>query len=458
MMTRPRFTLFLAVPTLFALLGPIAAAQAPAQTPAQTLDARIEKELPSLVETYKALHAAPELSFQEKNTSALLARELRALGYEVTENFGKYDVPGRTPYGVVAVMKNGAGPRLLIRTDMDALPVEEKTGLAYASKVRGKNEAGLEAGVMHACGHDIHMTSFLGTAHVLAQLRSEWRGTVMLIGQPAEEGVGGAKGMVDGGLYARFGQPDYAIALHDSSDLAAGKVGYTPGYALASSTSVDLQIRGVGGHGSRPDNAKDPIVLAAQVVLALQTIVSRENSPFDPAVVTVGSIHGGTRHNIIPDDVRLQLTIRTYKEDVRQRILTAIERIARNAALAAAVPAERMPVMTVRPDFAPATYNDPALTERIARALERALGKENITATAPVMGSEDFGRFGLDQRAVPISMFWLGASDPARVRAHQEKGTALPGLHSSEFAPLPEPTIRTGVKAMVTVALDLLKK
>ncbi len=439
------------------LAGVALASLAVPSAQAQTLDARIEKELPSLVELYKKLHAAPELSFHEKNTSAVIAAELRALGYEVTEGFGKYE-GNRVPYGVVAILKNGAGPTVLVRTDLDGLPVEEKTGVPYASKVRAKNDAGLDVGVMHACGHDVHMTSFIGTARMLAQLKSEWRGTVMFIGQPAEEGVGGAIGMVRGGLYERFGKPDYAIALHDSSDLPAGKVGYVPGFVLASSTSVDLVIRGVGGHGSRPDNAKDPIVLAAQVVLALQTIVSRENSPFDPAVVTVGSIHGGTRYNIIPDDVRLQLTIRTYKEEVRQHILASLERIARNTALAAGMPADRMPVMTVSSSYAPPTYNDPALTRRVATALERALGKENVSEENPVMGSEDFGHFGLEKREVPISMFWLGGVDPARYRAARESGQPLPSLHSSEWAPLPEPTLRTGVKAMTSVVLDLLKK
>lgn len=442
--------------TLAALF--LLATAAPPPTYAQTLDARIEKELPSLVDIYKKLHAAPELSYQEKNSSALMAAELRALGYEVAENFGKYTQPERTNYGVVGVLRNGAGPTVLVRTDLDALPVEERTGLPYASKVREKNEAGLDVGVMHACGHDVHMSSFIGTARMLAQLRSEWRGTVLLVAQPAEEAIDGALSMVNGGLYARFGKPDYAIALHDSADLAAGMVAYTSGFSLASATSVDLTIRGVGGHGSRPDNAKDPIVLAAQVVLALQTIISRENSPFDPAVVTVGSIHGGTRHNIIPDDVRLQLTIRTYKEEVRQRILASIERIARNTAMAAGIPAERMPVMALSGSAAPALFNDPALTDRVARALERALGKDKTIGTPPVMGSEDFGQFGLEKREVPVSMFWLGAADPARIRARDEKGTPLPGLHSSEFAPLPEPTLRTGVKAMTSVVLDLLKR
>ena len=438
------------------LLAALAFLAIPAQ--AQTLDARIEKELPSLVELYKTLHAAPELSFNEKNSAARMAQELRALGYEVTENFGKYAAAGRTHYGVVGVMKNGAGPTLLIRADMDALPVEEKTGVPYASKVRGKNDAGLDVGVMHACGHDVHMTSFVGTARMMAQLKDQWRGTLLMVGQPAEEAVGGAIGMVQAGIYQKFGKADYAIALHDTGDLPAGKIGYTPGYALASSTSVDLRVRGVGGHGSRPDNAKDPIVLAAQIVLALQTIVSREISPFDPAVVTVGSIHGGTRHNIIPDDVNLQLTIRTYKEEVRQHILKSIERIARNIAVAANVPADRMPEMRVSGDFAPATYNDPALTERIARAIERAIGKENTIATAPVMGAEDFGHFGMENRQVPIAMFWVGATDPAKFAAAQAKGQPVPSLHSSEFAPLPEPTLRTGVKAMTAAALELLKK
>src|SRR5713226_7958738 len=293
----------------------------------QSLDAMVNREIAQLVATYKMLHAAPELSHREEKTSAFFAAQLRALGFTVTEHVGKYDRPGFSGDGVVAVMKNGAGPTVLVRTDLDALPVEEKTGLPYASTIKAKNDTGQDVGVMHACGHDIHITNMLGTAEMLAQLKDQWRGTLVLIGQPAEETVDGAKAMLADSLYARFPKPDFAIALHDSADFEAGKVVYCPGYAMASSTSVDVVIRGLGGHGSKPEATKDPVVMAAQIILALQTIVSRENSPLDPAVVTVGSIHGGTKRNIIPDEVTLQLTIRTYKEEVRQRILTSLDRI-----------------------------------------------------------------------------------------------------------------------------------
>ena len=428
--------------------GP-AQAQAPLPSGVET---SIQSVLPRMIAWRRDLHQNPELSYEEVRTARTVAQHLRTLRFDDVRT-------GVARTGVVGVLRGGRpGPVIALRADMDALPVEEKTGVPYASKVRGKNDAGLDVGVMHACGHDVHMTSFVGTARMMAQLKDQWRGTLLMVGQPAEEAVGGAIGMVQAGIYQKFGKADFAIALHDTGDLPAGKIGYTPGYALASSTSVDLRVRGVGGHGSRPDNAKDPIVLAAQIVLALQTIVSREISPFDPAVVTVGSIHGGTRHNIIPDDVNLQLTIRTYKEEVRQHILKSIERIARNIAVAANVPADRMPEMRVSGDFAPATYNDPALTERIARAIERAIGKENTIATAPVMGAEDFGHFGMENRQVPIAMFWVGATDPAKFAAAQAKGQPVPSLHSSEFAPLPEPTLRTGVKAMTAAALELLKK
>lgn len=425
----------------------------------QSLDKLIDGEIASLVSTYKMLHAAPELSHREEKTAAFMAKELRSLGYNVTERVGKYDRPEWIGYGVVAVLKNGDGPTVLIRTDMDALPVEEKTGLPYASKVRTKTDAGQDTGVMHACGHDIHITSLLGTAKLLAQLKDQWRGTLVLVGQPAEETIDGAKAMLSDGLYTRFPRPDYAIALHDIADLEAGKVGYTSGYFLASSNSVDITIRGVGGHGSRPEATKDPIVVAAQIILALQTIVSRENSPLDPAVVTVGSIHGGTRYNIIPDDVRLQITVRTYKEEVRQRILASIERITKNIALAAGIPQELSPIVKVsETESTPATYNDPALTERLAGVFGKTLGPENVVKWPPIMASEDFGRFGLEGHQIPTFMFWLGAGAPEKIASSKKTGTPLPSLHSSMFEPLPEPTIRTGVKAMTSAALELMKK
>ncbi|HXN51600.1 MAG TPA: amidohydrolase [Candidatus Acidoferrum sp.] len=442
---------FLALAFLF--IAAVAAAQSPA------LDARIDQELPSLVSTYKALHAAPELSHHEDKTAALLARELRGFGYEVTEHVGKYPKPEWQGHGIVAVMKNGAGPTVLVRADMDALPVEEQTGLPYASHVRTKNDAGIDVGVMHACGHDIHVTTLIGTAKLLAAMKDQWHGTLALIGQPSEETIDGARAMLADGLYSRIPKPDYALALHDSSELEAGKISYTPGYALASSTSVDVTIRGRGAHGSRPEVSKDPVVLAAEFVMAIQTIVSRENSPFDPAVVTVGSIHGGTKYNIIPDDVHLQLTIRTYKEEVRQHILASLERIAKGVALAGGVPEDRAPIVKVsETEVTPAMYNDPALTAREAAALKKGLGADNVVEDPPVMGSEDFGQFGLEGHQIPTLMLRVGAIDADRIANSKKTGTPLPSLHSSLFWPVPEPTIRTGVKAMTLAVLELMKK
>ncbi|MGH9899503.1 MAG: amidohydrolase, partial [Pyrinomonadaceae bacterium] len=408
------------------------------------LDQMIERELPSLVTTYKTLHAAPELSHHEEHTSTLFAKELREFGYEVTERFGKYNRSDWTSYGVVAVMKNGAGPVVLVRTDMDALPVEETTELPYASKVKTKNEAGQDVSVMHACGHDIHITSLLGTAKMLKEMKEQWHGTLVLIGQPAEETVHGAEAMLAGGLYSQFPKPDYAIALHDSADLGAGKVGYTPGYGLASSTSVDITIRGLGGHGSKPEATKDPIVVAAQLILALQTIISRENSPLDPAVVTVGSIHGGAKNNIIPDEVNLLLTVRAYKEEVRQKIIASIERITNGIAQAAGIPPDRAPVFNLKKEFTPATYNNPELTERLAKVFVNALGADNVVQTPPAMASEDFGYYGLENHQIPTTIFWLGAVDQAMIAKSKQTGIPLPSLHSSRFAPVPESTIRTG--------------
>ncbi len=424
----------------------------------QSLDAMIDRELPQLISTYKMLHAAPELSHYEEKTSAFLAQQLRALGYEVTENVGKYDKPEWKGHGVVAVMKNGAGPTVLVRSDMDALPVEEQTGLPYASTVKTKTDAGQEVSVMPACGHDIHITNLIGTATMLARLKDQWHGTLVLIGQPAEETIDGARAMLADGLYSRIPKPDYAIALHDSADLEAGKVSYAPGYAMANSTSVEITIRGLGGHGSKPEATKDPIVVAAQVILALQTIISRENSPLDPAVVTVGSIHGGAKSNIIPDEVKMLLTVRSYKEEVRQHILASIERITKNIAAAAGIPDDRAPIVkTSETEMTPALYNDPQLTERVAKTLQKTLGAENVVQIPPIMASEDFGRFSLDHQ-IPSLLFNLGAVEPAKVAASKQSGKPLPSLHSSLFAPLPEPTLRTGVKAMTSVVLELMKK
>jgi amidohydrolase len=423
------------------------------------LDAALDQELSSLVSTYKALHAAPELSHHEDKTAALLASQLRGFGYDVTEHVGKYPKPEWQGHGIVAVMKNGAGPTVLVRADMDALPVEEQTGLPYASHVRTKNDAGVDVGVMHACGHDIHVTTLIGTAKLLGAMKDQWHGTLVLIGQPSEETIDGARAMLADGLYSRIPRPDYALALHDSSELEVGKISYTPGYSLASSTAVEVTIRGRGAHGSRPEVSKDPIVLAAEYILAIQTIVSRENSPFDPAVVTVGSIHGGTKGNIIPDDVHLQLTVRTYKEEVRQRILASLDRIAKGVALAGGVPEDRAPIVkTSETEATPATYNDPALTARDAAALQKGLGAENVIEDKPVMGSEDFGLFGLEGHQIPTLMLRVGAIDADRIANSKKTGVPLPSLHSALFWPVPEPTIRTGVKAMTLAVMELMKK
>jgi amidohydrolase len=419
---------------------------------AQNLDQMIDREIPSLLTTYKQLHAAPELSMQEKNSSALVAARLKELGYEVTYPVGQYTEPGATCYGVVAIMRNGNGPTLLVRSDMDALPVQEQTGLPYASTVRAKSQTGDDVPVMHACGHDIHMTSLMGTAKMLAQMKSQWHGTLMLIGQPAEEVVKGADGMLRDHLYERFPKPDYAIAFHDNANLPAGQVGYTPGYLMASADSINVTIRGLGGHGASPQSTKDPVVMAAQFINALQTIVSREDSPLDPVVVTVGSIHGGTKRNIIPDEVQLLMTVRTYKPEVRKRVVASIERIARGIAMSAGVPEDRMPVVELLAgESVDSTYNDPALTERIAGALTKGMGASNVIRIDPLMVSEDFGRFGVD-RKIPICMLNVGAVDPAKIAS----GQRLPSLHSSGFAPLPDPTLRGAIKAMTLAVLELL--
>jgi amidohydrolase len=424
---------------------------------AQTnLDDRIDNNISDWVGTYKYLHEHPELSTEEKETSAMVASQLKRMGYEVTDHFGKYE-DGRAAYGVVAVMKNGAGPTLYIRTDMDALPVTENTGLSYASKVHEKRPNG-EVGVMHACGHDLHMTVLLGTAKMMAETKGQWSGTLVLIGQPAEETIGGAGAMLRAGLYAKFPKPDYVVALHDSSVLPAGTVGWHAGPMLAGADSVDITIRGYGGHGAMPNITKDPIVIGAELVMMLQTIVSRESDPLLPTVVTVGSFHAGTKHNIIPDDAHLQLTVRTMTPAQREKVLAEIKQMTNGIAEAAGIPAERAPIIEVANDNVPATINDAALTQRVAASLEKAVGKENVWPGAPIMASEDFSLFALEDPKPPICMFWLGATDPAKWKEAQEKGTRLPGPHSSEFAPLPEPAIRTGVKAMTTTATDLLHK
>jgi len=425
---------------------------------AQDLPTLVNTQLPNLVEIYKDLHSHPELSHQESRTSALLATELRKAGFTVTEHIGKYP-DGAQAFGIVAIMENGPGPRLLIRTDMDALPIVEETGLPYASHVTTKNAAGQDVGVMHACGHDIHMTTMIGTARALAALKSQWHGTVMLIGQPSEETIDGAKAMLVDRLYERFGTPTMAIALHDTNEHAAGTIGITSGPAMSGATSVDITIRGIGGHGSRPDLGKDPIVMAAQFITQIQTIASRQEDPRDPAVITVGDIHGGTKRNIIPDEVKMQLTLRAFSEKARETELSGIRRAANGVAIAAGVPDNLAPIVTVLDnESTPATYNDPALTMKVKAGIASALGVQNVSDDPSAMGSEDFGLFGLDSHKIPTVMFWLGAMDPAKFATAKAAGQELPGLHTSHFEPLPEPTLRTGIQAMTSAAIALLSE
>ena len=443
--------MFVRTLVLAAAAMPVAAQSSAAQA---GLAASAERQLPALTETYKHLHRNPELSGHEEETAAFVGGELRKLGYTVTEHVGKYE-DGTQALGVVAVMENGAGPRLLMRTELDALPVEEKTGLDYASHVKTINAQGQQVRVMHACGHDLHMTVLLGAARELAQRKSEWHGTLMLIGQPAEESVGGAQAMLADHMYERFGRPDFVLSEHDTNDVAAGSIAIKGGPLLASATSINVTIRGIGGHGSAPQSGKDPIVLAAEFVLVAQTIVSRQIDPQQPAVLTVGTIHGGTKNNIIPDEVTLGLTLRTYSPVVRDQILADLRRTANGLAEAYGIPADRMPTVTIT-ESTPATFCDPALAERLRAAATAALGKDRVLEARAVMGSEDVGLFSLDGK-IPAVMYWLGAADANKLEESLKSGVPLPSLHSPLFAPVYEPAIKTGVTAMTAMALDLLK-
>jgi hippurate hydrolase len=400
---------------------------------------------PEVEAFYLDLHRNPELSLQEQQTAAKLAARMKALGYDVTTGVGGT--------GVVAVLRNGQGPTVLLRTDMDALPVDEKTGLPYASQVVVKNDSGAAVPVMHACGHDLHMASWFATAKLMATNRQRWHGTLILIGQPAEEIGAGASAMLKEGLFTRFPKPEFALAIHDDASLPAGQVGYTSGYTMASSDSVDITIFGRGGHGAQPQNTIDPIVIAARTVLALQTIVSRENNPLDPAVITVGTIHGGTKNNIIPDEVKLELTVRSYKPEVRKQLLASIERVAKGEAIAGGAPRE--PLVKVAP-AANATYNDPELTKRLASALRNTLGQANVVEIPPKMVFEDFSEFSL--AGVPSAIFAVGGVEPATFAAARQSGAPLPGLHSSLWAPDREPTLKTAITVETTALLELLRR
>jgi amidohydrolase len=425
------------------------------QTPQSLADA----ELPSLLGIYKDVHSHPELSGYEERTAALVAKELRAVGCQVTEQVGKYENSKHKAYGVVGVMKNGNGPTVLVRTDTDALPVEEETGLPYASKVIAKNDEGKDVHVMHACGHDTHIAAFIGTARALGKLRDQWHGTLMFVAQPAEEIGTGARALLRDGLYDRFGKPNFALGFHDKADLEAGHIGVTERHTSANVDSVDVTVRGIGGHGGYPHKTKDPVVLAAQIINAWQTIVSRETNPLDPVVITVGSIHGGTKHNIIPNEVKMQLTVRTYKPEVRERVLADIDRVAKGCAAAAGIPPELAPVVSVSKDLVTVTtYNNPELTKRLVDVWKKSLGAENVEIVDPTMGGDDFSEYSLPDHSIPAVYFHFGAVDPAKIAEYKKTGKELPTLHSSKFAPVPEPTIRTAIIGMTTAVLDLMKK
>ncbi len=403
----------------------------------------------SLLALYKHLHANPELSFQEKETAKRISKELQDVGFEVTENVGGH--------GIVAVMKNGAGPTVMLRTDLDGLPVKEQTGLPYASKASATEQDGRQVSVMHACGHDIHMTAFVGAARELAKQRDRWQGTLMMIGQPAEERGAGAKLMLEDGLFERFPRPDFNLALHAHADLPAGQVSVVSGWALANVDSVDVTIFGVGGHGAYPQTTKDPIVIAASIIMNLQTLVAREINPVEPAVVTVGSIHGGAKHNVISDRVELQLTVRSFSDAVRDQLLSGIERIASSQAKSFGVAEDKLPEIKVKDEFTPSLWNDPDLSTDITAVLTDKLGKDNVQELDPVMGGEDFSRYGRQEPRIPSLLIWLGAVKPETFADARKNKTTLPSLHSPFFAPAPEKTIATGVTALTQAALSLLK-
>ncbi len=419
---------------------------------AQDLGGEVQKQMPSLMTIYKDLHANPELSFMEVRSAGILAAEARKLGFVVTEKVGGT--------GVVAVMKNGPGPVVLIRADMDGLPVTEQTGWPGASKVRVTTKEGVETGVMHACGHDTHMTAWIGTARLLAANKDKWSGTLVMIGQPAEERGAGARMMLADGLYTRFPRPQYAIAFHDAAGFPAGMIGYTPGYALANVDSVDVLVKGLGGHGAYPQATKDPIVLASRIVTSLQTLVSRETSPLDSAVVTVGSFHAGAKHNIIPDEAKLQLTVRSYTDEVRAKLLDGIARIAKGEAIAAGMPDDKMPVVSVEKDeFTPAMFNTVDFTNEMAAYLKARFGDARVVQQPPVMGGEDFSHYSRDEnKDIKSLIIWVGGVPQAEYDAAKKEGRTLPSLHSPFWAPDAPAVISTATEALTAMAMKLMAK
>lgn len=430
---------FLAV----ALLGLPFSAQAQPVADAVTAD------MPGLMAIYRDLHANPELSFQEVRSAGIMADAARKAGFTVTEKVGRT--------GVVAVLKNGQGPTVLIRADMDGLPVVEQTGLAFASTKRGTSTAGVESGIMHACGHDTHMTAWIETARLMAARKAEWSGTLVMIGQPAEEMGLGAHAMLDDGLYTRFPKPDYALAFHDTPELPAGVVGAAKGWALANVDSVDILVHGIGGHGAYPHTTRDPIVLASAIVLKLQTLVSRESNPLDPVVVTVGSFHAGAKHNIIPDEARLQLTVRSYSDETRTRLLDGIRRVVKGEAIASGIGEDRMPEVTVKEPHTRATWNTPELAEEVVADLKLRVGADKVTLTPSVMGGEDFGEFRrADEAHIKSLILWVGGADPEKLAAAKAGGAPMPSLHSPFWAPVADKVIGSASQALTLTAMRLM--
>ena len=443
--------LLLPVVTSWLAFGSVASLHAAAAPELRdVVAAKVAAEYASLETIYKQLHANPELSFMETNTAALVAKELRALGVEVTEKVGNT--------GVVGVLKNGVGPTVLIRADMDGLPVKELTGMPWASQAVVKDMAGRDQPSMHACGHDLHVTGLIGTARTLVALKDQWKGTLVFVAQPAEEIVAGARAMLTDGLYTRFPKPDFALALHVSSVRPAGQVGIVEGTPYASVNSVDIVVRGVGGHGSQPQTTRDPIVLAAQIVTALQTIVSRETRPGTPAVVTVGTIQGGTKRNIISESVKLELTLRAFEDKVMDGMVASIRRICEGTARAAGVPDDRLPVVTVTSESTPVTVNDAALTRRMTGTFKAWLGDKSVVSAPPTTGGEDFSEFGRTVHRVPIFIWGIGAADPAKFEAANKQGQSLPSNHSPLAAFVPDPTLQTCITTMTAAVLDLTEK
>lgn len=427
--------------TCFLLLGILSFAQ---NDKIVEIAEQLSKELNPL---YIDLHQNPELSFMEFRTAKKMADLLRDLGFDVTEGVGGN--------GVVGVFKNGEGKTIMLRTDMDALPIKENTGLSYASSVVMKDNNGIDSPVMHACGHDLHMTVWLGTLKAMLQMKSEWKGTIVAIAQPAEEVSGGSIAMINDGVFKRFPKPDFALCYHVSAELPAGSIGYYPGPIFAGVNSVDISIYGIGGHGALPHTTIDPVVIASRTVLALQTVVSREINPFNPAVITVGSIHGGSKHNIIPDEVKMQLTVRFFKDEVFEQIKEALYRIPKGIAISAGVPEDKLPKVTIANEFTPPVSNNPELVMKGVASMKEILGDDVVNQVDPATVGEDFGKYGRTEENIPIALFWLGGVNHDLYKDHLDNGTIIPSLHNAAFAPDFGPTLKGGVMAMSKTMIDL---